>query len=107
VWNIEQVTNESFINDPCIGRGRALGLLRLLSNEYSEFFLWGENGQSVDGLHNDAVSSSDYIASVPEVDHSLSFSAKVRNAWSYTATDQCVFMVWCLKNHRDNSIFFL
>jgi hypothetical protein len=31
-----------------------------------------------------------------ESDHSHISSAKVKNAWSYISTPQCVFMAWCL-----------
>jgi len=30
-----------------------------------------------------------------EPDHSLPFSAKLKNAWSYTSTPQYAFMAWC------------
>jgi hypothetical protein len=36
-----------------------------------------------------------------EADHSLPFSAKVKNAWNYTPIPQYVFMAWCLVKHRD------
>jgi hypothetical protein len=42
-----------------------------------------------------------------EADHSLPYSAKVRNAWSYTSTPQYIFTAWCLFKHRDNFTFYL
>jgi hypothetical protein len=39
---------------------------------------------------------------VCEADHSLPYSAELKNAWSYTSTPQYVFMAWCLVKHRDN-----
>jgi hypothetical protein len=38
-------------------------------------------------------------------DHSPPSSVKVKNAWSYTATPQYVFMAWCLVKNRDNFKF--
>jgi len=32
-------------------------------------------------------------------------SAEVKNAWSYTSTPPCVFMVWRSTKHRDNFTF--
>jgi len=40
-----------------------------------------------------------------ETDHSLPYSAKVKNAWSYTFTPQYVFMAWCLVKHRDFTFY--
>jgi hypothetical protein len=38
-----------------------------------------------------------------EADHSPPYSAKVKNAWSYTSTPQYAFIAWCsVKKHRDN-----
>jgi len=42
-----------------------------------------------------------------EADHSHPSSAEVKNAWSYTAAPQYVFMVWCLVKHRDNFTTFI
>jgi hypothetical protein len=36
---------------------------------------------------------------------SLSSSAEVKNAWSYTSTPQYILMAWCLVQHRDNFTF--
>jgi hypothetical protein len=36
-----------------------------------------------------------------EADHSPSFSAEVKNVWSYTSTPPYVSMAWCLLKHRD------
>jgi hypothetical protein len=33
--------------------------------------------------------------------HSLPYSAKVKNAWSYTSSSPHVFMAWCILQHRD------
>jgi hypothetical protein len=35
-----------------------------------------------------------------KADHSLSPSAEVKNAWSYTVTLLYVFIAWCLIKHR-------
>jgi hypothetical protein len=42
---------------------------------------------------------------VCEANHSPSSSAEVKNAWSYTATPQYVFMAWCLVKRRVNFTF--
>jgi len=42
-----------------------------------------------------------------EADNSPPYSAEVMNVWSYTATPQCVLMVWCLVKYRDNFTFYL
>jgi hypothetical protein len=34
-----------------------------------------------------------------ETDHSLPYSAEVKNAWSYTSTPQYTFMTWCLTGY--------
>jgi len=36
------------------------------------------------------------LALVHEANHPPSSSSKVKNAWIYTSTPQCVFMAWCL-----------
>jgi hypothetical protein len=40
-----------------------------------------------------------------EADHSLSSSAKVKNAWNYTSAPQYIFIAWYLGKHRDNYFF--
>jgi len=40
-----------------------------------------------------------------EADHSPTFSAEVKNVWSYTSTPQYVFMAWCLVKHWENFTF--
>jgi hypothetical protein len=41
-----------------------------------------------------------------EADHSPQSSAEVKNAWSYNATPQYVFMAWCLVKRRDFTFTF-
>jgi len=40
-------------------------------------------------------------------DHSPTYSAKVKNMWSYKSTPKFIFMAWCLVKHRDNFTFTL
>jgi hypothetical protein len=42
-----------------------------------------------------------------EDDHSSASSAEVENAWSYTSTNQYVFVAWDLVKYRDNFTFTL
>jgi hypothetical protein len=39
-------------------------------------------------------------------DHSLWFSAEVKNSWSYIPIPPYVFIVWCLYKHGDNFVSF-
>jgi len=45
--------------------------------------------------------------SVREPEHTPTSSVEIKKMWSCTSTPQCVFMVWCLVNHRDNLTFCL
>jgi hypothetical protein len=35
-----------------------------------------------------------------ESNHSPQYRAEVKNVWSYNSIISCVFMAWCLINHR-------
>jgi hypothetical protein len=41
-----------------------------------------------------------------EADHSSPSSVEDKTAWSYTSTQQYIFMTWCLVKHRDKFTFF-
>jgi len=39
---------------------------------------------------------------VREAYQSPPFSAEIKNMWSYTSTNRCVFMAWYLVKHKEN-----
>jgi hypothetical protein len=49
------------------------------------------------------VSSSGVKRPGHKIHHSCTYSADVKNAWSYTSTPSYVFMTWYLIKHRDDS----
>jgi apolipoprotein N-acyltransferase len=41
-----------------------------------------------------------------EADHSLPSSAEAKNAWSYTSTHRCTFIVWCSIKKEQGQLYF-